>query len=173
MIQTENYTAANWTRWFFIALVFAYCAIFLSIFENSLPAGSGLAALLPKFITVKRGFFICAVVSYAINLWYLLGSALIFVSFLAPYQIFLSAITGVLLCNYYLMARGYLHMPDWFTANQTGVYHYIAGWNLRASIAYVMGIAPNFYGFLNTMGVWRSCWHHTLLLLCVLGRAVL
>jgi NCS1 family nucleobase:cation symporter-1 len=97
-IQTNDYTAANRAGCFFIALMFAYCAIFSSIFENSLPAGNDLAALLPKFVTVKRGFFICAVTSYAINPWYLLGSASIFVSFLASYQIFLSAITGVLLC---------------------------------------------------------------------------
>jgi nucleobase:cation symporter-1, NCS1 family len=153
MIQTNDYTAANRAACFFIALMFAYCAIFSSIFENFLPAGNNLAALFPKFITVKRGFFICAVISYAINPWYLLGSASILVSFLASYQILLSAITGVLLCNYYLITRGYLHMPDCFTANKSGVYHYTGGWNLRAYIAYVVGIILNFYGFLNNMGV--------------------
>lgn len=153
MIQTENYTAANRAGCFFIALMFAYCAIFPSIFENSLPAGNDLAALLPEHITVKRGCFICAAISYAINPWYLLGSASIFVSFLASSQIFLSAITAVLLCNYYLIARGYLHMPDCFAANKSGVYYYTAGWNLRAYIVYLMGSAPNFYGFLNNMGV--------------------
>ncbi len=153
MIQTQNYTSANRAGCFFIALMFAYCAIFSSIFENSLPAGNDLSALLPKYITIRRGFFICAVVSFAINPWYLLGSASIFVSFLASYQIFLSAITGVLLCNYYLIGRGHLSMPDCFTSSKSGAYYYIGGWNARAYIAYVIGIIPNFYGFLNNMGV--------------------
>ena len=153
MIQTQNYTSANRAGCFFIALMFAYCAIFSSIFENSLPAGNDLSALLPRYITIRRGFFICAVVSFAINPWYLLGSASIFVSFLASYQIFLSAITGVLLCNYYLIARGHLSMPDCFTSSKSGAYHYTGGWNVRAYIAYVIGIIPNFYGFLNNMGV--------------------
>lgn len=152
-IQTTNYTAKNRAGCFFLALGFSYCAVFSSIFENSLPAGNDLAALFPKFITIRKGFFICAVVSFAINPWFLLGSASIFVSFLASYQIFLSSITGVLLCNYYIITRGHMQIPDLFTASKEGVYHYTGGWNIRAYIAYVIGVAPNFYGFLNNMGV--------------------
>lgn len=153
MLQTSNYTAANRAGCFFIALMFVYCAIFSSIFENSLPAGNDLAALFPKYITIRRGFFICAVISFAINPWILLGSASIFVSFLSSYQIFLSAITGILLCNYYIITRGYMDIPDLFTSSKTGAYYYSRGWNIRAYVAYVIGVAPNFYGFLNNMGV--------------------
>ena len=152
-IQTQSYTSANRVGCFFIAAMFVYSAIFSSIFENSLPAGNDLAALFPKYITVRTGFFICAVVSFLINPWYLLGSASIFVSFLASYQIFLSAITGVLLCNYYIIARGYLDIPSAFTSAKSGAYHFTGGWNYRAYIAYVIGVVPNFYGFLNNMGV--------------------
>lgn len=44
-------------------------------------------------------------------------------------------------------------MDDLFTSRKTGVYHYTGGWNWRAYCAYVIGIIPNFYGFLNNMGV--------------------
>jgi cytosine/uracil/thiamine/allantoin permease len=96
--------------------VFLHCSLLhllrnpLLVFENSLPAGNDIAALFPKYLTVRKGFFIYAVVSFAINPWYLLGSASIFISFLASYQIFLSPITGVLLCHYYIIARGYLEI---------------------------------------------------------------
>ncbi|KAH8821463.1 permease for cytosine/purines, uracil, thiamine, allantoin-domain-containing protein [Xylogone sp. PMI_703] len=153
MLQTANYTAANRAGCFFIAACFTYSAIFSSIFENSLPAGNDIAALFPKYLTVRKGFFICAVVSFAMNPWYLLGSASIFISFLASYQIFLSAITGVLLCHYYIISRGYLEIDDLYTSRKSGVYHYIGGWNWRAYVAYIIGIIPNFYGFLNNMGV--------------------
>lgn len=153
MLQTTSYTSANRAGCFFIAACFAYSAIFSSIFENSLPAGNDIAALFPKILTVRKGFFICAAVSFAINPWYLLGSASIFISFLSSYQIFLSAITGVLLCRYYIVARGHLEIDDLFTARKDGMYYYTHGWNWRAYAAYVIGIAPNFYGFLNNMGV--------------------
>lgn len=66
---------------------------------------------LSKVYHRRTGFFICDIVSFLINPWYLLGSASIFVSFLASYQIFLSAITGVLLCNYYIVTRGHIDIP--------------------------------------------------------------
>ncbi|KAH7363280.1 NCS1 nucleoside transporter [Plectosphaerella cucumerina] len=153
MLQTADYTPANRAGCFFIAACFAYCCMFSSIFENSLPAGNDIAALFPKYLTVRRGFFVCAVISFAINPWFLLGSASVFVSFLASYQIFLSAITGVLLVNYYIIARGHINIPDCFTSSASGAYYYTHGWNLRAYGAYVVGIIPNFYGFLNNMGV--------------------
>jgi NCS1 family nucleobase:cation symporter-1 len=152
-LQTSSYTSGNRAGCFFIAACFAYSAIFSSIFENSLPAGNDIAALFPKYLSVRKGFFICAVVSFAINPWYLLGSASIFISFLASYQIFLSAITGVLLCHYYIISRGYLEIDDLYTSRRDGAYHYTYGWNWRAYLAYIVGIIPNFYGFLNNMGV--------------------
>ncbi|KAG0648390.1 Uridine permease [Hyphodiscus hymeniophilus] len=152
-LQATDYTAGNRAGCFFIAACFSYSAIFSSIFENSLPAGNDIAALFPKYLTIRKGFFICAVISFAINPWYLLGSASIFISFLASYQIFLSSITGVLLCHYYIIGRGYLEIDDLFTSRKTGVYYYFHGWNWRAYLAYIVGIAPNFYGFLNNMGV--------------------
>jgi NCS1 family nucleobase:cation symporter-1 len=40
-----------------------------------------------------------------------------------------------------------------FTSASTGAYYYSKGWNYRAYIAYIIGIAPNFYGFLGVFGV--------------------
>ena len=151
-LQVADYSAGNRAGCFFIAACFAYSAIFSSIFENSLPAGNDIAALFPKYLTMRKGF-ICAVISFAIKPWYLLGSANIFISFLAYYQIFLSSIMDVLLCHYYIITRGYLEIDDLYTARKNGAYHYFHGWNWRAYLAYIIGIALNFYGFLSNMGV--------------------
>ncbi|KAL4782610.1 NCS1 nucleoside transporter [Aspergillus varians] len=153
LMAGERYTSGNRTACAFIALALAYSTIFSAIFENSIPAGNDIAALLPRYITVKRGFFICAVLSYAINPWYLLSSASVFINFLSSYQIFLSAITGILLCDYYLLRRGNLSIPDLYTASPSSPYHYYHGFGLRAFAAYILAIIPNFYGFLNQMGV--------------------
>jgi len=74
MLQSTEYTAGNRAGCFFLAAMFAYSCVFSSIFENSLPAGNDIAALFPKYVTVRRGFFICAVLSYCICPWYLLVS---------------------------------------------------------------------------------------------------
>ncbi|KAF3022084.1 hypothetical protein E8E14_013585 [Neopestalotiopsis sp. 37M] len=153
LMDGDRYTPANRAGCAFISLAFVYSTVFSAIFENSIPAGNDIASLLPKYITIKRGFFICAVLSYAICPWYLLSSAAIFVTFLSSYQIFLSAIAGILICDYYILRRGYLDIPALYSRNKGGPYTYFHGWNLRAFAVYLIAIAPNFYGFLNQMGV--------------------
>ncbi|PYH91152.1 NCS1 nucleoside transporter [Aspergillus ellipticus CBS 707.79] len=153
LMEGERYTPGNRAACAFISLAFVYSTVFSAIFENSIPAGNDIAALLPRYITVKRGFFICAILSFAICPWYLLATASVFITFLSSYQIFLSAIAGVLLCDYYVVRRGLLHIPELYTANPTGIYHFLHGFNLRGFCAYLVAVAPNFYGFLNQMGV--------------------
>lgn len=153
LILTDNYNAKHRAGCFFIALGFTYSAMFSCIFENVLPAGNDISSLLPKYLTIKRAFAICMVITILINPWYLLGGASIFISFLGSYQIFLFSIIGVIITDYYLIAKGRLDLAWLYTANPSGPYHYTAGFNVRAFIAYLVGVAVNFAGFLGNMGV--------------------
>ena len=63
----------------------------------------------------------------------------------------LSVIIVIMLCQYFLISRGRFEIQDMFTTNRE--YWYSGGWNYRVYVAYVVGIAPNFYGFLVVFGV--------------------
>jgi NCS1 family nucleobase:cation symporter-1 len=149
----DRYNPRNRAGCAFISLAYVYSTIFSAIFENSIPAGNDIAALAPKYITVKRGFFICALLSFAICPWYLLSTASVFITFLSSYQIFLSAITGILICDYYLLRRGYLRVDDLYRSDPDSPYAFLKGFNLRAFAVYIIAVAPNFYGFLHQLGV--------------------
>jgi hypothetical protein len=78
-------------------------------------------------------------------------------------------------------ASSFAILPDctWFPEHvglphgvEKRVYHYIGGWNLRAYLAYIIGIIPNFHGFLNNMCASAPIGRHALLLLCLLGWVV-
>ncbi|GKU06550.1 unnamed protein product [Fusarium langsethiae] len=153
LMEGDRHTSANRAGCALISFAYVYSTVFSAIFENSIPAGNDIAALMPKYITVKRGFFICAVLSYAICPWYLLSSAAVFISFLSSYQIFLSAISGILICDYYLIRRGLFDIPMLYSGHKNSTYHFFHGFNPRAFIIYLIAIAPNFYGFLSQMGV--------------------
>jgi NCS1 family nucleobase:cation symporter-1 len=153
LMAGERYTSRNRAGCAFISLAYVYSTVFSSIFENSIPAGNDIAALAPKFITVKRGFFICAVLSFAICPWYLLSTASVFINFLSSYQIFLSAITGILICDYYLLRRGRLQVDELYRSERGGPYSFWRGFNFRAFVVYFIAVAPNFYGFLNKLGI--------------------
>ena len=152
-MANDRYTPHTRAGCAFISLAYVYSTIFSAIFENSIPAGNDIAALAPKFITVKRGFFICALLSFAICPWYLLSTASVFITFLSSYQIFLSAITGILVCDYYLLRRGYLRVDDLYRTNPDSPYAFWRGFNPRAFAIYIIAVASNFYGFLHQLGV--------------------
>lgn len=46
-----------------------------------------------------------------------------------------------------------MNIPALYTAHPEGLYRYFYGFNLWAFATYIIAVAPNFYGFLNQMGV--------------------
>ncbi|OCF32327.1 uridine permease [Kwoniella heveanensis CBS 569] len=152
-ILTENYDAKTRCAAAFISFGFAYSALFSCVFENVLPAGNDISSLAPKYLSMKRAFAVSMIVTVVICPWYLLGTAGTFISFIASYQIFLFGIIGVLLVDYYILAKGRLDLAWLYTADRSGPYWYTYGVNWRAMIAYVVGAGVNFAGFLNNMGV--------------------
>ncbi|CEJ62813.1 hypothetical protein PMG11_11300 [Penicillium brasilianum] len=151
-IQSENYTPENRAGCFFIALLFVYSSMISMILENSLPAGNDLAGMLPRFISYHRGTIICAVISIAMNPWYLLTSASTFLNFISSFGVFLAPSCGVMLAHYFVIVRGYISIPDLYSSSRDGPYYYIYGFNWRAYAAYICALAPNLYGFSGALG---------------------
>jgi NCS1 family nucleobase:cation symporter-1 len=152
-LVSSHYTPAYRAGRFFLALMFGFSCTFSCIFENILPAGNDMAALLPRYINIKRGFLICTLLSIACVPWKILGSGQNFLSWLSSYQTFLSAVVGVLLAQYYVVSRQVLHLyPDLYNSKNS-IYLCWHGISWRGFAAYIIGVIPNFYGFLGTVGV--------------------
>ncbi|TID21160.1 hypothetical protein CANINC_003440 [Pichia inconspicua] len=132
---------------FLISLGFAIAQVGTNISANSLSAGTDMTALLPKFINIRRGGFICAAIGFAICPWNLMTSSSRFTTYLSAYSVFLSAIAGTIFCDYYILKKGYLILPELYKANKSSPYYYNLGINWRAYVAYICGILPNIVGF--------------------------
>ncbi|KAH9887771.1 permease for cytosine/purines, uracil, thiamine, allantoin-domain-containing protein [Xylariomycetidae sp. FL2044] len=132
---------------FVIALAFALAQLGTNIAANSISAGTDLTALLPRFINIRRGGYICAAVGLAMCPYTLLTSSNQFTTYLSAYSVFLSSIAGVMCSDYYLVRRGYLEVKELYDARKTGPYFYAFGFNFRAYVAYISGILINVVGF--------------------------
>lgn len=58
-----------------------------------------------------------------------------------------------MICDYYLLRRGYLKVDDLYRSDLESPYAFWKGFNLRAFAIYIIAVAPNFYGFLHQLGV--------------------
>lgn len=137
---------------FVIATAFALAQLGTNIAANSVSAGTDMTALLPRFINIRRGGYICAAVGLAMCPFELLTDSNQFTTYLSAYSVFLSSIAGVMLCDYYVVRRGYLEIKELYDGRKTGPYYYTAGFHWRAYAAYIAGILINVVGFAGEVG---------------------
>ncbi|KAK4704374.1 nucleobase:cation symporter-1, NCS1 family, partial [Phenoliferia sp. Uapishka_3] len=139
---------------------------------NSTAVGNDLMVMFPKYINIRRGQYITAILGLVTCPWIIQNSAKTFTAFLGGYsvsvkttfqqimspltmllhwlQVFLAPVGGVLMTDYLLVHRRRISLPDLFI-KQDSVYWYTSGWNLRAVAAFVLGIVPTLPGFIRNV----------------------
>lgn len=137
---------------FVIALAFALAQLGTNIAANSVSAGTDMTALLPRFINIRRGGYICAAIGLAMCPYTLLSDSNQFTTYLSAYSVFLSSIAGVMISDYYFVRKGYLEVKELYDARKSGPYYYTFGIHWRAYAAYISGILINVVGFAGAVG---------------------
>lgn len=79
---------------FFAGLFFAFANIATNVTGNSVPFANDLTGMFPKYINVRRGQFICAILAFAICPWEIEAKATRFLAFLGGYTVFLGPLLG-------------------------------------------------------------------------------
>lgn len=137
---------------FIIAAAFTLAQLGTNIAANSISAGTDLTALAPRWISIRRGGYICALVGLVMCPWNLLSTTNNFTTYLSAYSVFLSSIAGVMICDYYWVRKGYLQIKDLYSGKKTGPYYYTMGFHWRGYAAYIAGILINVVGFAGAVG---------------------
>jgi NCS1 family nucleobase:cation symporter-1 len=145
-------THSNRAGVFFIAFAFALAQLGTNIAANSVSAGTDMTALLPRYLNIRRGGYICALVGLVICPWNLLSSSKNFTTYLSAYSVFLSSVAGVIISDYYVVRRGYLQIKDLYSAKRSSPYYFWFGFHWRGYTAYIAGILINMVGFVGAIG---------------------
>lgn len=136
---------------FFIAGSFIIAQMGTNVAANSLSAGSDLTALLPRYVSIRRGQILCGLIGLCICPWYFAASTSSFTSYLSAYSVLLSPILGVLLADSYIVRRGRIDVPSLYTSDASSHALYYKGVNWRAYAAYFAGCALNLPGFVSSV----------------------
>jgi len=119
-----------------------------NIAANVVSPANDFSNLWPRKISFKTGGIITAIIGVVILPWRLysdLGNYIF--TWLIGYSALLGSIAGVMLADYYLIRRTRLDVDDLYRTN--GRYAFGgSGFNWRAMVAMVLGIAPNVPGFI-------------------------
>ncbi|KAG9511541.1 uracil permease, partial [Aureobasidium melanogenum] len=151
-LNDAHVTGATRFGVFVIAAAFSLAQLGTNIAANSVSAGTDMTALFPRFLSIRRGSYICAIVGLCMCPWNLMSSSNNFTTYLSAYSVFLSSIAGVMVCDYYLIRKGYLQVRNLYSADKTGPYYFTFGFHWRAYASYIAGILINVVGFAGAVG---------------------
>jgi NCS1 family nucleobase:cation symporter-1 len=119
--------------------------------SNSLPVGADTSGLFPRYINIVRGQVICALLAPLCVPWKIISSASNFLVFLGSYTVFLMPICGIMVVDYWIVRKGNFHVPSLYTKAPGTPYAYFHGWNIRALVAWIAGVAFTVHGIAGSL----------------------
>ncbi|HXR56650.1 MAG TPA: cytosine permease [Casimicrobiaceae bacterium] len=140
--------SAKFESWFLAALAavtFAVATLGINVVANFVSPAFDFSNVFPRAIDFRKGGYIAALIAlvlYPFAPWE--GSAAAFVGGIGATM---GPLFGVIMVDYYLIAKGEVNVPDLYREN--GQYRYQGGFNLAAFVAAGIGamfssILPNF-----------------------------
>ncbi|MFF4822793.1 NCS1 family nucleobase:cation symporter-1 [Streptomyces sp. NPDC001312] len=112
-----------------------------------------LVNLFPQRLNFRRAGLVSAIVGLVITPWNLYNSPIAVEYFLGGLGALLGPLFGVIMADYWLLRRARVNVPDLYTEDAQGEYHYRRGYNPRAvwafvpsaAIAVVLALVPVFH----------------------------
>ncbi|KAF6812068.1 NCS1 nucleoside transporter [Colletotrichum sojae] len=135
---------------FFAGLCWAFAVIGTNISANSVSFSNDLALWFPRYINNRRGAYICALLGVCAVPWNIQYNAKSFSSFLGGYSLFLGAIAGVIICDFWICRARRMSISSLYDSR--GIHYYTLGVNPRAAAAFFLAIVPNMPGLAAACG---------------------
>ncbi|KAE9409732.1 NCS1 nucleoside transporter [Gymnopus androsaceus JB14] len=150
LILDHNWNAGSRTLCFLMALAFSAATALTNISANSIPFAADVTGLLPRWMTIRRGQVLCALLGLAITPWNFLQNAQQFLTFLGSYNMFMGALLAVIWSDYFLVRKSNFHIPSLYSSDPKGPYWYWRGINWRGVLAWICGSFIPFPGLIGS-----------------------
>lgn len=137
---------------FLASFSFAIAILGTNVAANSLPFGSDIAGLLPRWVSIRRGQVLCSLLVFPIVPWKIISNAKSLLTFLSGYSILMGPFASICIVDYFLVRKGNLKILDLYVGNAESQYWYTKGWNLRMIVAWILGVVLPFPGFIASFG---------------------
>ncbi|KAK7415946.1 hypothetical protein QQX98_005519 [Neonectria punicea] len=139
---------------FFASLGLVASQLSISVVLNSVSCGMDMAGLWPKYINIRRGGYIMAVIGIAVQPWQLLTTGTKFLQVLSGFGIFMAPATGIMLADYLAVRRQKLKLNDLYIGDASSIYWYRGGLNWRAPVVFIMSMWPFLPGLVGTVNAY-------------------
>ncbi|CCD24135.1 nucleobase cation symporter-1 family protein NDAI_0C04760 [Naumovozyma dairenensis CBS 421] len=139
-----NYSSGARAASFFCGVSFSMSQMAYTISNAGFASGMDLAGLLPKYLNIKRGAILTAMVSVAVQPWNFYNSSSVFLTVMSSFGVVMTPIIAVMICDNFLIRKRNYSVSEAFVLK--GEYYFNKGANWRAMVAWVCGMAPGLPG---------------------------
>ncbi|KAJ3848545.1 NCS1 family nucleobase:cation symporter-1 [Lentinula lateritia] len=153
LILNHNWNAGARTLVFLVAFAFTGATALTNISANSIPFAADITGLFPRWMTIRRGQVLCALLGLAITPWNFLQNATQFLTFLGSYNMFMGSLLAIIWADYFLIRKGNIHIPSLYTSDHKAPYWYWHGINWRGILAWICGSFIPFPGLVGSYDI--------------------
>ena len=136
---------------FFAGLGCTAAQLSLNVLLTAISTGMDMAGLWPKYLNIRRGAYLLAIMGLATNPWQILSSASTFLNVISGLGIFFAPATGILFSDYLLVRQRRVKIEDLYRGGDSSIYWYTNGFNWRAIATFILGSAPFWPGFIMSL----------------------
>jgi NCS1 family nucleobase:cation symporter-1 len=123
-----------------------------NIAANVVAPANSIANIKPSKISFRMGGYITGVIGILMFPWKLIADPTGYIfNWLIAYSALLGALAGVMICDYFLIRKTMVSLPDLFKARSQ-----YKGWNAPAWVAFATSLLPVIPGFLVTVGALQA-----------------
>ncbi|RBR24513.1 uncharacterized protein FIESC28_02709 [Fusarium coffeatum] len=124
----------------FASIAFMFSQFGMVVASNLVVAGIDLAALLPRWFTIRRGAYATLASAFIMQPWSLLNSATSFLTVVGSFNVFLGPLMGIMFADYFILRKRTIKLSELYSSSQESIYWYRKGWNWRAAISWILGV---------------------------------
>lgn len=136
---------------FFLGIAFILSQLSINVVGNVLAGGLDVASVFPKYINLRRGAYILAILSVLPNPWQQLAFPGTFLAIMCAYAVFLGPMIGLLCVHFWIIQKRAFVVPDLYEASNRSLYWYCWGVNWRTVAAWTLAIIPSLPGFVGSV----------------------
>ncbi|PSN69372.1 NCS1 nucleoside transporter [Corynespora cassiicola Philippines] len=138
-ILDNNWNATARFGVFLVAFSYLFSTFGTNLGANSIPFGADMTGLFPKYLTIRRGQVLCAVLGVALVPWKLIATAQAFLTFLGSYNIFMAPLCAIIIVDYCFARKGNIHVPSLYQGSKGNLYWFVGGVNISGVFSWCAG----------------------------------
>lgn len=142
----QRYSARNRTVAVIFGLAFAFSQLTFNVVANGFAGGMDLAGIYPKYINIRRGAFITALLSWVVQPWKFYNCSSTFLGVMSSFGVVTTPIIAILVADFLVVRNSTVPLLDLYSSSSTGVFYFSRGFHWRAIFVWLASVALSIPG---------------------------